>query len=158
MQIVVVTDGEDGRSAVASRSVPGVPMQLSGPDVLDGPREELSAHPQVVGSQRVVSGVVPVPTELLVGGSQPWGPRWTVSTFGPDSFAHMHRTPTVDYDVVTAGSITLLLDDGDVRLETGDAAILMAAHHGWRTGVEGCTLLIAMAPVQQDPEQERSDT
>ena len=43
----------------------------------------------------------------------------------------MHRTETVDYAVVLEGEITLLLDEGDVQLGTGDVVIQRGTSHAW---------------------------
>jgi quercetin dioxygenase-like cupin family protein len=43
----------------------------------------------------------------------------------------MHRTETVDYAVVLEGEITLLLDEGDVKLTAGDVVIQRGTSHAW---------------------------
>ncbi|MBI4190110.1 MAG: cupin domain-containing protein [Betaproteobacteria bacterium] len=43
----------------------------------------------------------------------------------------MHRTETIDYAVVLDGEITLLLDDEDVQLKTGDVVIQRGTNHAW---------------------------
>jgi naringenin degradation protein FdeH len=43
----------------------------------------------------------------------------------------MHRTQTVDYAVVLDGEITLLLDEGEVVLRTGDVVIQRGTNHAW---------------------------
>ena len=43
----------------------------------------------------------------------------------------MHRTETVDYAVVLDGEITLLLDEGEVTLRTGDVVIQRGTNHAW---------------------------
>ena len=43
----------------------------------------------------------------------------------------MHRTETLDYAVVLDGEITLLLDEGEVRLGTGDVVIQRGTNHAW---------------------------
>ncbi len=45
----------------------------------------------------------------------------------------MHRTETVDYDIVLDGEIWLELDDGaTTHLRTGDVAIQRGTRHAWR--------------------------
>ncbi|MBI1966246.1 MAG: cupin domain-containing protein [Betaproteobacteria bacterium] len=54
------------------------------------------------------------------------------STFGRGGrHPMMHRTETVDYAVVLDGEITLLLDEGDVVLKTGDVVIQRGTNHAW---------------------------
>src|SRR5574338_1295344 len=43
----------------------------------------------------------------------------------------MHRTETVDYAVVLDGEITLILDDEELRLKTGDVVIQRGTSHAW---------------------------
>lgn len=43
----------------------------------------------------------------------------------------MHRTETVDYAVVLDGEITLVLDDDEVELKTGDVVIQRGTSHAW---------------------------
>lgn len=52
--------------------------------------------------------------------------------FEPDC-PGMHRTPSVDYDIVVEGRIWLELDDGkEVELRAGDVAIQQGTRHAWR--------------------------
>jgi quercetin dioxygenase-like cupin family protein len=44
---------------------------------------------------------------------------------------YMHRTDTVDYAMVLQGSITMLLDDEDVELSSGDVVIQNGTNHAW---------------------------
>jgi len=43
----------------------------------------------------------------------------------------MHRTETVDYAVVLEGEITLILDEEEVQLKTGDVVIQRGTSHAW---------------------------
>jgi quercetin dioxygenase-like cupin family protein len=43
----------------------------------------------------------------------------------------MHRTETVDYAIVLAGEITMVLDDQDVVLRAGDTLIQNGTNHAW---------------------------
>ena len=54
------------------------------------------------------------------------------STFGRGGrHPFMHRTETIDYAVVLAGEIDLLLDDEDVHLKAGDVVIQRGTNHAW---------------------------
>ena len=54
------------------------------------------------------------------------------STFGRGGrHPMMHRTETVDYAVVLEGEITLLLDEGDIKLTAGDVVIQRGTSHAW---------------------------
>ncbi len=43
----------------------------------------------------------------------------------------MHRTKTVDYGIVLAGEITLVLDDSEVLMRAGDICIQRGTSHAW---------------------------
>jgi hypothetical protein len=150
MQLYVVVDDEDGSSRVVRSGPPSALVQMSGEDILRGAREPLAALPDAVDRGSLVAvDLAAVLEGLLEDVRIPAGPaRWHLSIFGPATSAGMHRTPTLDYDVVTAGRVALLLDEGVVQLETGDAAILVGAHHGWRTGEEGASVVFTMVPLE----------
>ena len=56
----------------------------------------------------------------------------------------MHHTDTLDFDTVIAGSIELILDDGGHRLEAGDVVVISGVDHAWRSGPDGCTMVITL--------------
>jgi quercetin dioxygenase-like cupin family protein len=66
--------------------------------------------------------------------------RWTVINYAPGAEFAMHHTDTVDFDVVLAGSVELLLGDGAHPLTVGDSAVVTGVDHGWRAGPQGCRL------------------
>jgi len=43
----------------------------------------------------------------------------------------MHRTETIDYAIILSGEITMLLDDSEVLLKTGDILIQCGTDHAW---------------------------
>lgn len=43
----------------------------------------------------------------------------------------MHRTETVDYGIVLAGEITMLMDEGEVVAHAGDIVIQRGTNHAW---------------------------
>ncbi|HEY3943060.1 MAG TPA: cupin domain-containing protein [Acidimicrobiales bacterium] len=91
----------------------------------------------------------------------PGGHRWVMGVFPPESDPDLaasrrqipgmdergvHGTRTIDYDLVLDGSLQLDLDEGSVELHAGDAAVLVAAPHGWRnTGDRPARLLALLA-------------
>jgi quercetin dioxygenase-like cupin family protein len=70
--------------------------------------------------------------------------RTRVTRMGPNLYRPLHKTSTTDVDIVLAGEVTVLSEHGEVVLRPGDALVLSAAVHGWRTGDTGCTLLVTM--------------
>jgi mannose-6-phosphate isomerase-like protein (cupin superfamily) len=54
----------------------------------------------------------------------------------------MHATGTIDYVVVLSGSVTMLLDDGEVDLHALDTIVQRGTNHAWvNRGSEPCILL-----------------
>ena len=50
----------------------------------------------------------------------------------PGSLSPMHRTETVDYGIVLAGSVVLVLDDGSkTALAAGDVVVQRGTSHAW---------------------------
>ena len=66
--------------------------------------------------------------------------RWAMIEYAPGTEFSLHHTDTVDFDVVLAGSVELVLDDGGHVLEVGDSVVITGVDHGWRAGPEGCRL------------------
>ena len=91
------------------------------------------------------------PTDAPIGiGLGPGDARCTVVFFPPGSGVpvgsprqrSMHWTKTVDFLVVLAGQIRLIVDTGDATMEVGDIAIVPGVMHDWRAGSEGCLLFV----------------
>ena len=43
----------------------------------------------------------------------------------------VHRTASIDYGIVLAGEITLILDDSEVTLSAGDVVVQRGTDHAW---------------------------
>lgn len=68
----------------------------------------------------------------------------------------VHRTRTVDYIVVLEGEIDMLLDDGEVHLQTGDTLIQRGTNHAWiNRGTKPCRLAIIFVDAAE-PEEIRA--
>lgn len=74
----------------------------------------------------------------------PGATRWRVVTMGAGWQAAMHKTNTIDYDVVLAGDLELVLEDGAVSLAPGDVVVLPGVVHGWRAGPHGASMAVTM--------------
>ena len=60
------------------------------------------------------------------------GAVFRILELAPGTAPHMHKTETIDYIVVLAGSLTMLLDDGvQVTMKPHDVMIQRATVHGW---------------------------
>ncbi len=56
----------------------------------------------------------------------------------------MHQTETVDYIVVLAGRLTMLLDEGEVELGPLDVIVQRGTNHAWSNRTEEIVLLAAV--------------
>jgi hypothetical protein len=69
-----------------------------------------------------------------------------------------HRTTTIDYIMVTSGTIVLMLDDGEVTLHPGDVAIQRNTRHAWRnpsTTVGATAWIVVGALVSPEPAPQK---
>lgn len=64
----------------------------------------------------------------------------------------MHRTESVDYGVVIAGELTLVLDDSEVALGPGSVVVQRGTNHAWanRSGVV-CRMLFVLVDGAYEP-------
>lgn len=56
----------------------------------------------------------------------------------------MHQTPTIDYIVVLAGRLSMLLDEGEVELGPHDVVVQRGTNHAWINRSEEPALLAAV--------------
>lgn len=58
----------------------------------------------------------------------------------------MHRTDTIDYEIVISGEVWLELDGGqEVHLKPGDTVVQNGTRHGWRNkSSEPCVLAVTL--------------
>jgi uncharacterized cupin superfamily protein len=117
------------------------PAPLSGasddgnlPYVFPGP--PAGGHFRVVQARPLAPGydpardreaVAPHPPRLRPGTTRAW------DRGGNNAYCSaMHKTETVDYGIVIAGSRELVLDDGELVLNPGDVVVQVGAWHQWR--------------------------
>jgi hypothetical protein len=55
-----------------------------------------------------------------------------------------HTTRTIDFIYMLSGELTLLLDRGQVKVETGDIVIQQATRHAWRNNGTGPATMLAL--------------
>jgi mannose-6-phosphate isomerase-like protein (cupin superfamily) len=69
----------------------------------------------------------------------------------------MHRTETVDYAVILEGELTLILDEEDVVLKTGDVVIQRGTSHSWANHSDKpCRILFVLIDGEFDAELKES--
>jgi quercetin dioxygenase-like cupin family protein len=74
---------------------------------------------------------------------EPGSVSWVIVVFGPNGGTEMHRTSTVDLNLIVEGTVELVTEHGSATLAKGDCAIVPAAMHAWKAGVSGCTIICA---------------
>lgn len=94
------------------------------------------------------------PSTKKIGTSIDNGTVFRVVSFGPGVAPRNHRTDSIDYAVVMAGEIDMVLDTGTVRLRAGDVLVQRGTIHDWiNSGPIPCVIafaLIAAKPVAID--------
>ncbi|HEY6259884.1 MAG TPA: cupin domain-containing protein [Xanthobacteraceae bacterium] len=62
----------------------------------------------------------------------------------------MHRTRTVDYAIVMAGEIDMLLDESEIHLKAGDVLIQQGTNHAWvNRGTAPCRIAFVLIDAQE---------
>jgi hypothetical protein len=161
MRRIVAGIGPDGRSTVLSAGTPV--FRSSAPDQREtGPVPALDPPPAVTDPRSLEAGTAarakvwatseippetdrsdPAPAMAKVEGAFPTGSSFfRLTMLGPNTTTPLECTKTVDYSVVVAGNVELVLEQETQHLVAGDCVILPGVVHGWSVGEEGCTLAI----------------
>jgi mannose-6-phosphate isomerase-like protein (cupin superfamily) len=62
----------------------------------------------------------------------------------------MHRTRTIDYAIVMAGEIDMLLDETEIHLKAGDVLIQQGTNHAWvNRGSEPCRIAFVLIDARE---------
>lgn len=76
-----------------------------------------------------------------------------LTSSAPARNALMHRTQTIDYVVVLAGELTLVLDDTDVVLRAGDTLVQCGTNHAWENRSDApATVMFVLIDGAYQPE------
>jgi mannose-6-phosphate isomerase-like protein (cupin superfamily) len=68
----------------------------------------------------------------------------------PPRHPAMHRTRTVDYAIVMAGEIDMLLDDSEIHLKAGDVLVQQGTNHAWvNRGSEPCRIAFVLVDAKE---------
>ncbi len=68
----------------------------------------------------------------------------------PPRHPFTHRTRSVDYAIVLAGEIDMLLDDSDVHLKAGDVLVQQGTNHAWvNRGTETCRIAFVLIDAEE---------
>ena len=62
----------------------------------------------------------------------------------------MHRTRTIDYAIIMAGEIDMLLDDTEIHLKAGDVLIQQGTNHAWvNRGTKPCRIAFVLIDAKE---------
>ena len=62
----------------------------------------------------------------------------------------MHRTRTIDYAIIMAGEIDMLLDDTEIHFKAGDVLIQQGTNHAWvNRGSEPCRIAFVLIDARE---------
>jgi glyoxylate utilization-related uncharacterized protein len=93
-----------------------------------------------------------IATNTLAASVLPQGANFRRTDMPPGGISPMHRTLTLDYGVVVAGSVELILESGERRImKQGDTIVQRATMHQWRNaGGDGewCRMVWVQLPIQ----------
>ncbi|WP_216893226.1 cupin domain-containing protein [Nocardia alni] len=130
---VVTGHGSGGRSIVVSDGPIPVSRELPGEGVLfhevwntEGAPAPITALEPDEPTRRTLA--VPPP---------PRGTKIRINEFAPGHLderglqSPVHRTASIDYGIVLSGEITLILDESEVTLRTGDIVVQRGTNHAW---------------------------
>ena len=150
---VVTGHTADGRAVVVSdEEVPGIPIGDRGSSAaLVWGRDDVAHFPDD-GAQPAMAAAFPPPGGCAVAVMElaPEGDdfhefvRTGLAEWAEAEEPGMHRTATIDYDIVLAGTVGLELDDGaEVTLGPGDVVVQNGTRHRWHN--RGATVARLMA-------------
>jgi len=62
----------------------------------------------------------------------------------------MHRTRTIDYAIIMAGEIDMLLDDTEIHFKAGDVLIQQGTNHAWvNRGSQPCRIAFVLIDAKE---------
>lgn len=131
MRILVTGIDDDGRSGASSHAAPDFAEAANGFGfaevfaIAEPPEARPAGH-----------------AEYHDLGIAPGALRWILVDFPPDASTPHHCTDSYDLEVILAGSIDLVLDDGVHHLEVGDLVVMTGVDHTWRAGPDGCRISV----------------
>ena len=157
---VVLFDGDNPHKIVRpNRSVTSrlvwatdkTPADISGTE--DRAAVDIGIAPPAGGSIFRIIDIPPTPPEVdkldpdylhkQIGDHTPTRGR-------PPRHPLMHRTRTIDYAIIMAGEIDMLLDDTEIHLKAGDVLIQQGTNHAWvNRGSEPCRIAFVLIDARE---------
>ncbi|MFT4265169.1 MAG: cupin domain-containing protein [Nocardioides sp.] len=153
------------RRVVTGHSADGVSVVLSDgpvPVSRELPDDGVHFHEiwNTAGAPALITAVEPdEPTQRTLAVPPPErGTKIRINEFAPGFLddrglqSPVHRTASIDYGVVLAGEITLVLDDSEVTLRAGDIVVQRGTDHAWANrGDTPARVLFVLVDGEFDP-------
>ncbi|WP_336951169.1 cupin domain-containing protein [Sphingobium aromaticivastans] len=114
----VLIEEEVGGNGAIWETRPGQPF---------GAKPEPGAHDLDFAEGQTIARMIEIPPDAVMAEVL----RRGVPGLDENGF---HRTGTLDFVVLLEGSLTLELDEGEVRLSPGDVVVQRDTNHAWRAG------------------------
>lgn len=144
----VVTGHDDaGHSVILSDAAP--PITRTAPD--GALFHELWATDEMPAP---LAAAEPDPTERsLTVPPSAHGTKIRVNEFPPGTVSPTHRTQSVDYGIVLAGEVTLVVGETETVLRPGDVVVQRGTDHRWENrGTESARMVFVLVSGQFTPE------
>ena len=103
----------------------------------DPTNRPLQLHPTPHGSIIRIVDIPPdaiqnsVSDEDIAAGFAQMGAAGATTQKGDSPHKLMHRTETIDYGILVAGELWLVMDEGETKLNVGDIVIQRGTNHAW---------------------------
>ncbi|WWC89681.1 uncharacterized protein L201_004606 [Kwoniella dendrophila CBS 6074] len=112
-----------------------------------------SINPHVISAQDIIGRM-----DEVKGVALPGGTNGQVTDVEPNFLIKMHRTSSIDYNIMIKGSAYLIVPDGKggetkTLVKAGELVVQTGTVHAWEAGPEGArwvTVVIAALPVEID--------
>jgi quercetin dioxygenase-like cupin family protein len=92
-----------------------------------------SARPNLSTDKDIEAHTALISSRPELGLVQPNGSVCCMIEIAPDSHPYMHRTQSLDYVIVVAGEVELIMEDGQKRVcGVGDVVVQRGTKHAWR--------------------------
>lgn len=149
---VITGIGPNGRSAIlsttekvlgpAAAGATAVAEQTSAPD-----NEAQALLFKTTGMPPLLDFTRPVEGPILDMQIRPGETAWMQFELGPTEY-DVHRTDTIDYNIILTGEVELVLEETSVLLRAGDSVVIPGVLHGWRstTGWSSSIVMIGIGP------------
>ncbi|WVW82739.1 hypothetical protein I302_104750 [Kwoniella bestiolae CBS 10118] len=110
-------------------------------------------NPHIISAEHITQAMANVPGVVYPGGT-----NGQITDVAPNFRIGFHRTSSIDYNVLIAGSAYIIVPDGKggetkTLVKAGELVVQTGTIHAWQAGPEGArwvTVVVAALPVEKD--------